>query len=803
VFLGGFSLRRTRIARAIPAFALVFSTPFISAALAQDYSLRDARYVTTSRNVDVLAYVVCLETETNKQPRRIALETALDNASAACRAEALQLPRDPMEPTAGDLRASILECGFRPEEASPDSGCDARSGGNQASNASQASSGGEPASCEIYSENAIIAVSPKLVRTGTWLEGIALDEGAIWGAEGGQRTVSKIDLDSGRSVATYKVGRLPVDIVFGLDRDVFAMTATDRSIVRIDARGTVSTFAKLPGQPVAMIGYGAQLWVLVDQDKDGLSRNNVLVRVDMQTARQSTSAKLGAGATDIVTLDNQIWVAHAQNGTLARVDANTLQIQASRIADAEMSGLATDGTSIFAGGENNWGGLIVKVDGRSGTEIARAVMAEKIVRLATDGQYVVAIGSRTGTIWILSAGDLAVLREVRADTIGAVFTASSIIMDGSTVYVGVNQFLDASFSYLKDANGADDQRGGVLVYNDVLPCYGSPIGTGGAPAQVTAAPPPLPPQQALPTAVGAPAPADPASTGFPVWAGSRGGNVRNAPDPNAPKVGSTADGQTIELLGNAGGSYQGYPWFLIRMPNGSAGYLWGGGACSYPSAPRDGTNGFCSGTDAGQAPMGNGASRANPPPLPRQGNGNGNGNGAALPKAASNEYVPTMPDGSSVPNGLYQSCAIDFGRNTQPYRDCLDRGIASITLENIVSNDPLRYGNYSEIMRQDIEVCMEKGPLGSSPFYACLGHTMSMINQAKAQSGDGGPDPAQFGGDGEEDDVGLMIGDYCAGRYPDQSARSQCVGVLNQCVDNTTGVDDTRIVAYCGNSTNW
>jgi hypothetical protein len=38
-----------------------------------------------------------------------------------------------------------------------------------------------------------------------------------------------------------------------------------------------------------------------------------------------------------------------------------------------------------------------------------------------------------------------------------------------------------------------------------------------------------------------------------------------------------------------------------------------------------------------------------------------------------------------------------------------------------------------------------------------------MINQAKAQSGDGGPDPAQFGGDGEEDDVGLMIGDYCAG----------------------------------------
>lgn len=693
----------------------------------------------------MLAYVVCLETETNKQPRRIALETALDNAAAACRTEALQLPRDPSEPNAEDLRASILECGFRPAEASPDSGCDARSGGGQATSGDQASSGVEPAACEIYSENAIIAVSPKLVRTGTWLEGIALDDGVIWGAEGGQRTVSKIDLDSGRALATYEVGRLPVDLVFGLDRDVFTITATDRNIMRIDARGKVSTFAKLPGQPVAMIGYGAQMWVLVDQDKDGLSRNNVLVRIDMQTARQSTSAKLGAGATDIITLDNQIWVAHAQNGTLARVDANTLQIQTSRIADAEMSGLATDGTSIFAGGENNWGGLIVKADARSGTESARIVMAEKIARLATDGQYVVAIGNKTGTMWVLSAKDLTVLREVRTNTIGALFTASSIILDGSTVYVGVNQFLDANYNYLKDANGADDQRGGVLVYDDVLPCYGSPIATNDITPQETAAEPPLPPRQSLPTAVNAPAPAEPASAGFPVWAGSRGGNVRNAPDPNAAKIGSTADGQTIELLGNAGGSYQGYPWFLIRMPNGSVGYLWGGGACSYPSAPREGTNGFCSGTDAGQAPMGNSASGANPPPLTRRGNGNGAGQ---RPNAASNDYYPTMPDGSSVPNGLYQSCAIDFGRNTQPYRDCLDRRIASITLDNIVSNDPLRYGNYSEIMRQDIEVCMEKGPLGSSPFYACLGHTMSMINQAKAQSGAGGgePDPTQFGG---------------------------------------------------------
>ena len=440
-------MKHTWIVWAAMACVSAHITPFSTAALAQEYSLRDARYVTTSKNVDVLSYIVCLEAETNKQPRRTAIETALDNAAAACQSAAGQLPRDPREPSVDDLRLSILECGFRPEEASPDAGCDSRSGG------------GQPA---------VAATSP-------------------------------------------------------------------------------------------------------------------------------------------------------------------------------------------------------------------------------------------------------------------------------------------------------------------------------------AAPPALPPRQTAQTTTPVPALAAAAET-FPVWGGSRGGNLRARPDPNAVKVGSSGDGHMVELLEAGVGSHQGYPWFLVRKPDGTVGYMWGGGICSYPSAPRAGTASLCTGTDAGQTPTSGGTAHG-----PAKANG-----AKRQPAAAASDPYARMPDGSSVPNGLFQSCANDFGENSQPYFGCLDRGIAAITLDTIVSNDPLRYGNYSDIVRQDIEACMEKGRLGSNTFYACLGHTMALINQAKAQSGASNePDPAQFGADGQEDDIGIQIGDYCAGRYPDPNPQSQCIATLSQCVDSTTGVDPTGIVTHCAIETSW
>lgn len=87
------------------------------------YDRTDAGYVTSSKNKAVLDYVICLEVVVAGTPKRMTIEASLDQAEAKCKAKAAKLPRSSKEPDAGDIRLMIMECGFRPGEASPDAGC--------------------------------------------------------------------------------------------------------------------------------------------------------------------------------------------------------------------------------------------------------------------------------------------------------------------------------------------------------------------------------------------------------------------------------------------------------------------------------------------------------------------------------------------------------------------------------------------------------------------------------------------------------------------------------------------------------
>lgn len=92
---------------------LFFVLAFVaSPALAGGYSAADAAYVTTSKDPDVLNYVVCLATKADSP------ET-LDAAKAACQKLAEKIGAE-----ADDIVLNVMECGFKPGDASPDMGCD-------------------------------------------------------------------------------------------------------------------------------------------------------------------------------------------------------------------------------------------------------------------------------------------------------------------------------------------------------------------------------------------------------------------------------------------------------------------------------------------------------------------------------------------------------------------------------------------------------------------------------------------------------------------------------------------------------
>ena len=110
----------------VSLFALIIAPQLLFAGTAQaaTYGAKDVEYVTTSRNLDVINYVICLNDEVGNSARNLSITDALNEAEQKCRNYAHLMPRLASEPDKAMIRQMILECGFRSGDASPDAGCD-------------------------------------------------------------------------------------------------------------------------------------------------------------------------------------------------------------------------------------------------------------------------------------------------------------------------------------------------------------------------------------------------------------------------------------------------------------------------------------------------------------------------------------------------------------------------------------------------------------------------------------------------------------------------------------------------------
>jgi hypothetical protein len=616
-----------KLTRKISAiFGLTLAIMASQPSLAQSYRARDAVHVTSSKNIDVLSYVVCLKEESDKQPRRLTLEQALDNAMRECRADAANLPRGRGDPTAEDIKVSILECGFKPGDASADAACD-----------------GDGPSVRADTITSV----PTKTDAGKWLEGIAYDGKDIWAAESGQRTTAQIDFNSGRVIERHKVGRLPIAVATDGGGDTYTLVATDQKVLVTDRLGSTSTLTDLTDYPEGMVLDGAAIWVLASPG--GSSANSVLVRVDTRTGKQVKSRDLGENATDLLVINDEVWVAHSRRAEISILDKTRLGDTVISVPNADIWKLATDFNYVYGAGrpsETSASGLVVKINPSTRQEDGRTELPEMIREIATDGTFVFAIGE-SGKIWIISAVDMQVQRLVEAQTVGAKFAPTGVLIIEDLLVVAARQFYDASGNPIKDNRRNDDENGAILLFGNILPDGNftrteppaqnnrpraqrptrpttnatptRPVANGSTNGPSTA----TTTRQTRPTTTGRPnrpgaianngRPSRPTATsggrgnngasqrpisnasraGFPVTAGSRGGNVRSTPSATGPKITSTGAGQPVTLVENTGKMLNGYPWFKIRTANGTIGYQWGGGICANPRTPVQGTKGIC------------------------------------------------------------------------------------------------------------------------------------------------------------------------------------------------------------------
>lgn len=562
---------------------------------ATNYSFADAAYVTTSRNIDVLEYVVCLEEAVNKTPEAMPLPEALRIAAGACRDLAKLLPNTPGEPSARDIVDTIRECGFFPEQASPDADC----GGAVASGPDE------------------VERTPVVIDVGTWPEGIVFDDEWLWVAESGERTIAKVDLERGRVAERRKVGRLPVDMATAGEGVVFTLVVTDKLINKQNARGAGSTLAKLSECPETMADGIDFLWVVTLPNCG--SDQSRLVRVDPASGKQLKSAVLGPWAVALATQGPDVWIAHARAPALTVVNQTSMKAGTVEVGDAELWTISANSVHVFAGGRRTGSsedGLVVMIDPLTGSELARASVTERVSEIHSDEDDVIAVGDK-GTIWIYAAADLGLRRTITLST-GPFEPRDIIVLDDRLILSVANHAGEKGAIFLIEDWLPADVASGAAPANLPSPAVVNPPrrSTGVTPPKpdiavnppkriVTAYPPPAarvtnPPKPATvnpPTGQKKAAP--PAGqAGFPIAAGSWGGNVRTGPSTGAAWVASLKEGEAVTLMERTGEVMNGYPWFRIKFRGNQTGYKWGGILCA-TIKPVAGIEGTCPAASAG------------------------------------------------------------------------------------------------------------------------------------------------------------------------------------------------------------
>jgi len=278
--------------------------------------------------------------------------------------------------------------------------------------------------------------SATAIRVGKWPERAAFDGRSLWVSESGARSIVQIDIDKRRVGKRHKVGRLPVDMVATENGTVYALSETDNMIYALASGGDddAGEFASVPRCADVMAYADNTLWVVSNLN---CSAPAVLTRVSHLNGRTAKVADLLGGPVDMKAAHGFVYVAHMTVGAraafLSIVEAKSGNAAASPDLPVHYPRLAANRSAVFVGGappDQNTG-VVVKVAAGKAAFAAERRLPEAVVAMGAVDQLVVAVG-RQGTIFVLSASDLSLVRTIRTD---ASIQARDVVATGNTLAV--------------------------------------------------------------------------------------------------------------------------------------------------------------------------------------------------------------------------------------------------------------------------------------------------------------------------------------------------------------------------------
>jgi YVTN family beta-propeller protein len=162
------------------------------------------------------------------------------------------------------------------------------------------------------------------VRTGASPQSLAVGGGSLWVANHDERTVTRIDLASGKVVADIPVPSEPHRVAWGAGA-AWVGNWHDNSVSRIDPQTNRVVASPIPIGPHhagnLVVGAGS-VWVTSDYRMDPAPQDVVVVRIDSQTNRAVETISVGGHPIDVAATEGAIWVSVANPGTVLRIAAS-------------------------------------------------------------------------------------------------------------------------------------------------------------------------------------------------------------------------------------------------------------------------------------------------------------------------------------------------------------------------------------------------------------------------------------------------------------------------------------------------
>ncbi len=254
---------------------------------------------------------------------------------------------------------------------------------------------------------------------------VAYGEGAIWVANGGSNTVTKIDAETHQAIDTIPVGQAPSAVAVSPGA-VWVANNFDGTVWRIDPVTDQRVDTIDVGNGPSALAYGAgAVWVANAGDA-------TLVRIDAQTDKVGEPIAVGADPSGVAfsSVPPTVWVTSRSGNSVSAIDP-----QANRVIQPVPAGSGPTAVTAAFGSvwvANSLDNTVDQIDARTYRPIGLVRVGPEPTSLAVDERGFVWVGNESGdSVWRIDGeGDGAVTARIRVGSAPAAIAAGQ-----SNVYV--------------------------------------------------------------------------------------------------------------------------------------------------------------------------------------------------------------------------------------------------------------------------------------------------------------------------------------------------------------------------------